>query len=405
MAAMAGQAEHQKVSKRTSFAGAIAPAKGQDAPYFLCRAILLRFRRAGHRRHHAHERVDLLGPLGAEILIGAGPQAHVVADVVLLGEEVPDAALHLDRDDLVLPVLLTERRLLLAGGRVVAGEVRLRIDRELAGACRRGGWRRDERDRPRRRRRIRPGAVLHALEGAAAILEVHRLPIEVAAVGRHARAVGTADIDVGIRPEVAGADPHRRDRREGNEDLPSPADPDPLWPLLPDRRDAVGELDGGERRRLVAQLRPFGRTVLEGQVRARIRVRQAIGMARARVGGRDLMEALLRVDELVRVLPGADVVEALLGVGELVVVLPVAGIVKALLGMGELGGVRARVCRRLLHGRRRVTAREREAGDAGHRAQDFPCRHYQRPSGLRPRDETRVRRNLIGAPIRIPAQE
>src|SRR5262249_61815439 len=80
---------------------------------------------------------DLLRPLRSEILIGAGLQPHGLAAVVLIGKGVPVAALYLDRGDLILPARLTELRLLVAGGHAGTAEVRVGVDRHLAGRLRR----------------------------------------------------------------------------------------------------------------------------------------------------------------------------------------------------------------------------------------------------------------------------
>src|SRR5262245_14754757 len=71
---------------------------------------------------HAHEGPDLLGPLRSEIRIRTGRQAHILASVLVLGEEVPGAGLDLDRGDLVLPAGFAEPRLVDVARRAQAGE-------------------------------------------------------------------------------------------------------------------------------------------------------------------------------------------------------------------------------------------------------------------------------------------
>src|SRR5262252_2374063 len=224
---------------------------------------------AGYRRQLAStprldalEGADLSRPLRTEVLVRAGLQPHGLAGEVLVGEEVPGAALHLDRGDLVLPARLAELRLLLAGGHPGPGEVALGEDRDLAAALR-GRRRRREGDRLRRRDRVRALAVLHALPVGAAIFEVDLLPVELAAVRREAGTVGPREPDIGVRIVVGAADQHDAERREGHEHLPLSAPPD-LVLLLPDRRElVVGELDHREADRLDHRRIDLARTKLE----------------------------------------------------------------------------------------------------------------------------------------------
>src|ERR1041384_859042 len=105
-------------------------------------AMTYRWQSASAPRLDALEGADLLRPIRSEILVRAGLQPHSLAGKVLVAEEVPGAALHLDRGDLVLPARLAELRLLVAGRHPGAAQVGFRVDRDLAAALRHGRRRR-----------------------------------------------------------------------------------------------------------------------------------------------------------------------------------------------------------------------------------------------------------------------
>src|SRR5262249_600751 len=126
-------------------------------------------RTASAPRLDAHERADLPGPLRPEILIRAGRPPHVPPREILAPREVPRAALHRDRRDLVLPARLAQGGLFFPGGDAGAAEVHVGEDRHLAGALR-DRRRGDEGGRLRRRHHVWPWAELHALPVGAAVL-------------------------------------------------------------------------------------------------------------------------------------------------------------------------------------------------------------------------------------------
>src|SRR5690349_21168305 len=79
---------------------------------------------------HAHEGTDLLVPIRRQRRIGAGSEAHRVAAVVIVDEEVPRAGLDPDRGNGVLPAAVRQILLIIAGRSRSSGEFGIREDRQ-----------------------------------------------------------------------------------------------------------------------------------------------------------------------------------------------------------------------------------------------------------------------------------
>ena len=175
----------------------------------------------------AHDRTDVLGKGRAEVGILSGRKPHDFSFEVRLRKEVPGTGLYLDRTDGVIP--FTELRLIFVGLVRFPGETGIGKDVEQAGSCRSNGRRRFCDSRRRNRSRYaRPRTQLHALRHGIAVLGLHVLPPQRAAILSNAGAVWACNFEVAIGPIVSLPDVDSSEHAERNQHTPAIAPPNPV---------------------------------------------------------------------------------------------------------------------------------------------------------------------------------